>query len=162
MTTDVLLINASYQVLSRVAWQRAVTLVVTEVADIHEAHPDKMIHSMHLSIPLPTIIRMRTYVYTPRLQEWAHGVTRGRILLRDKRTCGYCGLRGDTIDHIIPKSRGGADSWDNLITSCAPCNNTKADRTPVQAGMKLLWVPRAPSAQDADQERVWLTLSEAV
>lgn len=161
MGTDVLLINASYLVLTRVPWQRAVTLVVTGEAEVFEAHPTRMIRSQHLEIPMPTIIRMRQYVHVPFKGVHGTAVSRGRILLRDRRTCGYCGGHADTIDHIHPRSRGGQDSFENLIAACGPCNQRKGDRTPIEAGMKLLWVPRAPDGSDADQERVWLTLAGA-
>lgn len=162
MNEDVLLINASYQVLTRIPWQRAISLVVTDAADIHEAHPTGMVRSKHLTIPMPTIIRMREYVHVPHGAFGPQAVTRGRILLRDKRMCGYCAKRGDTMDHVLPRSRGGQDTWENLIACCASCNQRKADRTPVEAGMKLLWIPRAPNGGDADQERVWLSLAVAV
>lgn len=160
---DALLTNAAYQVVSRVPWQRAVTLVVTDVVDVVERHPTRVIHSAGgLAIPLPTIVRQRRYVHVPPAAR-PHGdrATRAGILRRDKWTCGYCGERGSTLDHVIPQSRGGEDTWDNLITACAACNHAKADRTPVEAGMKLLWLPYAPTGHDADQDRVWLALSRA-
>lgn len=160
---DALLTNAAYQVVSRVPWQRAVTLVVMDLVDVVESHATEVIHSAGgLVIPVPTIIRQRKYVHV----DWTgrptgEMATRARVLLRDKRTCGYCGGRAETIDHVFPKSRGGLDRWDNLISACSPCNGEKADRTPVEWGRKLLWIPGPPNTVDADQERVWLALANA-
>jgi 5-methylcytosine-specific restriction endonuclease McrA len=158
---DVLLINASYQVLSRIEWQRAVCLVVTGEAETFEAHPSKMVRSQHLSIPMPRIIRMLEYVHVGFRPASRAQPTGSQIKLRDGRTCGYCGRHGDTIDHIIPQSKGGPNTWENLITACRPCNNRKADRTPVEAGMKLLWLPRPVVPDETDQTYIWSVLAEA-
>jgi 5-methylcytosine-specific restriction endonuclease McrA len=157
---DALLTNAAYQVVARVSWQRAVVLVVTDQVDVVESHPADVIHSAGgLAIPRPTIVRQRRYVHVPQLAlPCGESATRAGILLRDKRVCGYCGGRGDTIDHVVPKSRGGRDEWTNLIAACSPCNSGKGDRTPLEWGRRLLWLPYAPSAVDAEQERVWLAL----
>lgn len=160
---DALLTNAAYQVVSRIPWERAITLVVMDMVDVVESHPTHVIHSAGgLEIALPTIVRQRKYVHIDhgRLPR-GEGATRASILLRDKRTCAYCGKRGDTIDHVFPQSRGGRDEWTNLVCACGPCNQAKADRTPIEAGMKLLWMPYAPSLEDAEQERVWLALAWA-
>lgn len=160
---DVLLTNAAYQVVSRVPWQRAIVLVVTDQVDVVESHPIEVVHSQRLSIPLPTIIRQRRYVHVPHLAlPQTEAASRASILLRDRRTCAYCGSKGaDTIDHVFPKSRGGLDVWANLVAACKPCNNDKGDRTPIEWGRQLLWMPYAPSLMDADQDRVWLALAEA-
>lgn len=162
MLTDVLLINASYQVLTRVNWQRAVTMVVTGEAEIFEFASGTAIRSQFLELPMPTIIRMRNYVHVryPDLVK-SEAASRARILARDKWTCVYGGGRGTTIDHVIPQSRGGLNTWDNLAACCGPCNNLKGDRTPIEAGIRLLWIPRAPSRSEADQERVWQVLASA-
>jgi 5-methylcytosine-specific restriction endonuclease McrA len=158
---NALLTNAAYQVVSRVPWQRAVTLVVTGAVDVVEEHPHQVIHSAGgLAIPLPTIVRQRIYVHAPR----AHGprgdnATRAGIMRRDKWTCGYCGDRASTIDHVFPRSRGGLDRWDNLIAACERCNQAKGDHTPVEWGVPLLWMPYAPNEHAAEQDRVWLALA---
>ena len=157
--TDVLLINASYQVLSRIAWQRAVVLVVAGEADTIEAHPSRLVRSQHLTVPWPTIVRLRAYRHLLYRTVPSARPSVAQIKLRDARTCAYCGRHGDTVDHVVPRSRGGSNAWDNLVCACRPCNNRKADRTPVEAGMRLLWAPRpvAPGGVDqrADQQRVW-------
>lgn len=156
--TDVLLINASYQVLSRIDWQRAVVLVVTGEADTVEAHPDRLVRSQHLTVPWPTIVRLRAYRHLLYRTVPSARPSAAQIKHRDGRTCAYCGGHGDTVDHVVPRSRGGSNAWDNLVCACRPCNNRKADRTPVEAGMRLRWAPRPVepgSAQHlADQQRV--------
>ncbi len=158
--TDVLLCNASYQVLARIDWQRAVVLVVAGQAETIEAHPSRVIHSQHLAVPLPTIIRLLAYRHVAYRPGGDRRPSFGQIKLRDGRRCAYCGEHGDTVDHIMPRSRGGVDTWDNLVCACRPCNNRKADRTPVEAGMKLLWVPRPVIPDLADQQLVWDALAQ--
>lgn len=159
MAADVLLANASYQVLARISWERAITLLVTGRAELVEAHPDKVIHSQYLSIPLPTIVRLTSYVHIRHAGIRQVPTTYAGIKARDRNTCAYCGGRGGTVDHIIPSSRGGDSEWDNLITACASCNSRKADRTPVEAGMPLLFEPRPLVVGEADQERIWAALT---
>ncbi|NNG34534.1 HNH endonuclease [Nakamurella aerolata] len=156
--SGVLLINASYQVLCRIEWQRAITLLVTEAADAIENHPSEVVRSKFLTVPLPLIVRLRTYVHVDvgRIKQLRdRQPSYAQVRLRDRRTCAYCGEHGDTVDHIVPQSRGGQNTWDNLITACRECNNRKADRTPLEAGMRLLWTPRPPEADGADQQLVW-------
>ena len=158
--TDVLLCNASYQVLARIDWQRAVVLLVGGEAETIEAHPSRRIHSQHLVVPLPSIIRLLAYRHIPHRPGGERRPSYGQIKLRDGRCCAYCGERGDTVDHVMPRSRGGQDSWDNLVCACRPCNNRKADRTPVEAGMKLRWVPRPVIPGVGDQQLVWDALAQ--
>lgn len=158
---NTLLCNASYQVLSRIEWQRAVALVVTGEADTVEEHPTTVIRSQFLVIPLPTIVRLRAYRHVAFRAGQEKRPSFAQIKLRDGRTCAYCGGHGDTVDHIVPQSRNGQDTWDNLITACRDCNNRKADRTPVAAGMRLLWTPRPLVPNAGDQDRVWVALGKA-
>lgn len=160
---NALLTNIAYQVISRVPWQRAITLVVTDLVDVVETHPEKVIRSAGgLVIPLPTIVRQRRYVHVPQAHRpRSDNATRAGIMRRDKFTCGYCGGKASTLDHVFPRSRGGADTWLNLIAACEDCNQAKGDRTPVEWGRQLLWMPYAPTEHDADQDRVWLALSKA-
>jgi 5-methylcytosine-specific restriction endonuclease McrA len=160
--TDVLLCNASYQVLARIDWQRAVVLIVDGQAEAVEAQPHRMIRSQHLAVPFPTIIRLLAYRHIAHRPGRERRPSYAQIKLRDGRRCAYCGGPGDTVDHVIPRSRpGGGDTWDNLVCACRPCNNRKADRTPVEAGMKLLWAPRPVVPGDADQQLVWDALTQA-
>lgn len=93
---------------------------------------------------LPTIIRLVKYISAPYKKIV---LSRENVFKRDNHTCAYCGTVGKrlTVDHIHPKSRGGANSWENLITSCFGCNNKKDNRTPSEAGMKLLYKPFKPN-----------------
>ncbi len=94
-------------------------------------------------MPFPSVIRLARYIKIPfkKIE-----LSRRNILKRDGYRCQYCGVKSHelTIDHIIPKSRGGNDSWDNLVSACKECNNKKADRTPEEAGISLFKKPRRP------------------
>lgn len=158
---DVLLTNASYQVLSRIGWQRAVVLVVTGAGEILSAHPTRLVRSQHLSIPLPTIVRLNDYRHVQFRSAESRFPSYRQIRIRDGRRCAYCGGPGDTVDHVVPRSRGGSGHWDNLVCACRVCNNRKADRTPLEAGMRLRWAPRQVVTDDTDQKRVWNLLAAA-
>lgn len=163
--TDVLLLNASYQVLCRIVWSRAVVLIVTGEVDTVEAHPTRIVRSPRLTVPWPTVVRLRSYRHLVDRAVPSGRPSPAQIRLRDGRTCAYCGGPGDTVDHVLPRSRGGSNNWDNLVCACRPCNNRKADRTPAEAGMRLRWAPRSRPAADvqrqADQQRVWDLLAKA-
>lgn len=135
----VLVLNASYEPLNITSWRRAVVLLIKGKAEQLE-HNGRVIYH---NFPLPTVIRLRTYIKVPYKEI---PLTRRNILERDRHTCQYCKNRGDqlTLDHIVPKSRGGGDSWDNLVTACMRCNVRKGNRTPKEAGMPLLTHPRKP------------------
>ena len=98
-------------------------------------------------MPRPVVIRLVTYVRVPR-DTHKRRITRRAVFARDSWTCQYCGSRSNlTVDHVIPRSKGGASSWENIVASCAPCNRRKGDRTPRQAGMQPLRAPRTPRAE---------------
>jgi 5-methylcytosine-specific restriction endonuclease McrA len=104
----------------------------------------RQLHSVSDSYPWPSVIRLNNFIKLPYKDII---LTRKNILRRDKHKCGYCG-RGDlplTVDHILPKARGGVDSWENLITACLPCNNRKGDRTPSEANIQLRIKPFRPN-----------------
>ncbi len=139
--TDVLVLNADMQPLQRVPLRHAVRMLVRAVAEVHEAVPDRLIGVF----PVPTAVRLVRYVFA----RWRHSRTpawskRG-VLTRDGRACGYCERRADTIDHVLPVSRGGRNSWENTVAACSPCNQRKANRTPAEAGMVLRTLPAAPT-----------------
>lgn len=134
----VLVLNASYEPLNITSWRRAVILLLKEKAERVE-HNGKMLYS---SFPLPTVIRLRHYITVPYKEI---PLTRRNVLHRDSHTCQYCGYKDDlTIDHVIPRSRGGADEWENVITACVRCNIRKGNRTPKEAAMPLNVPPRRP------------------
>ncbi len=105
---------------------------------------NKFIPTVKANLPYPSVIRLSKFVRVPYKKVM---LSRKNILRRDNHRCAYCG-RSDlalTIDHIIPKARGGSDTWENLITACTKCNNYKGDRTPEEANMKLLFKPYKPN-----------------
>lgn len=159
----VLVLNASYEALNLVSWQHAIVLLVQGKASVHQLHDSgAIIHSQHLAIALPAVIVLTHYALVPyrELDEHAAASTTA-VMRRDKNTCGYCGAYASTVDHILPRSRGGPRSWVNLIAACLTCNQLKGDRTVEQAGMRLLWQPRAPS-RDPDSRRIWKELPAVV
>jgi 5-methylcytosine-specific restriction endonuclease McrA len=135
----VLVLNASYEPLNITSWRRAVVLLLKDKAEGLE-HNGRVVYR---DFPLPTVIRLRQYIKVPYREI---PLTRKNILERDRQTCQYCQKRGEqlTIDHILPRSRGGGDSWENLVTACMRCNVHKGNRTPKEAEMDLLCRPRKP------------------
>ncbi len=135
----VLVLNASYEPLNITNWKRAVVLLLKGKAEQLE-HNGKYVYE---KLPLPSVIRLRQYVKVPHKEI---PLTRRNILERDRYTCQYCGYRGEhlTIDHVIPRSRGGGDTWENLVTACVRCNIKKGNRTPKEANMSLSRQPRKP------------------
>lgn len=142
---QVVVLNASHEVLDRVPWQRAVTMVVAGEAEMHETDPNRVVRSQFLTLPFPRVIRLVKYVYV-KFKERVVGrhASRSAILARDGGKCAYCGGPGATVDHVIPRSRGGESTWTNLVTACLRCNQKKRNRTPAEAKMPLLWKPERP------------------
>jgi 5-methylcytosine-specific restriction endonuclease McrA len=141
----VLVLNATFEPINVCTVRRATVLVLKERAEILERH-ERDLHAETLTMPRPIVIRLTTYVRVPR-EAHRRKITRRAVFARDRWTCQYCGgVRGAlTIDHVIPRSRGGPSSWDNIVTCCAPCNRRKGDRLPKAVGMKLMTEPRPPS-----------------
>jgi 5-methylcytosine-specific restriction endonuclease McrA len=135
----VLVLNASFEPLNITSWRRAVVLLLKGKAEQLE-HNGKFLYK---DFPLPSVIRLRQYVRVPYKEI---PLTRRNILERDRNTCQYCDRKGDqlTLDHVIPRSRGGGDTWENLVAACVRCNVKKGNRTPKEAGMILLFQPRRP------------------
>ena len=139
--------NADYRVLTHVTWQEAVRLLLRGSVYVIERHsPAVHIHSPLTVIELPLSVALHQYIHVPYRR--GTRVTRDGVLTRDSYTCAYCGGHGDTLDHVIPESRGGLNTWDNLVTACAPCNGRKGNRTPAEAGMRLRWEPYEPRERD--------------
>lgn len=146
-----LALNASFEPLNIVPARRAVRLVLDGKAEILEVDGDHHFRSEREAVPCPSVIRLVRFVHVPR--RFRRQVTNTFLFARDGYSCQYCGrhrseLRGRqflTRDHIVPISRGGGNTWDNVVTSCSPCNNRKANRLPEEAGLTLLTVPREPN-----------------
>lgn len=142
---QVLVLNATYEPLSVVSVKRAVVLLLKEKAELIEAAQAKL-RSKNFSLPRPLVIRLVYYVKIPR--RISLPVTRKTIFARDNYTCQYCNTLPPkqllTVDHVLPRSRGGKTTWENVVTACQTCNGRKGNRTPVEAGMKLMSEPRRP------------------
>jgi len=138
---DVLVINADLGPLHRVSLRHAVRMLVRRVAEIHEAEPDRLIGVY----PMPTVVRLVRYVVTRWRYTAGPAWSRSGVLLRDGRRCGYCAGHATTVDHILPRSRGGRNTWHNTIAACEGCNQRKGDRTPAEAGMVPRFEATTPS-----------------
>ncbi len=135
----VLVLNASYEPLNVCSWRRAIILVFKGKAEQVE-HNGKVIHK---DFHIPTVIRLRRYIKAPYKEI---PLTRRNLMYRDHYSCQYCGLKttGLTIDHILPTSRGGTNTWDNVVACCQTCNVKKGNRTPKEASMQLAKHAKAP------------------
>lgn len=134
----VIVLNASYEPHQTVSVPHAVRMLVRKVAVIEESE-DRLIGPY----PWPKVVRLVRYVYARWIVP-TDRFTRVGMLRRDKYICRYCKKYGDTMDHVIPESRGGRTDWLNCVTACEKCNFDKADRTPEQAKMPMLWEPYIP------------------
>ena len=139
----VLVLNQSYEPLTVCRARRAVVLIYEGKAEIIENGMGS-IHSLHATYELPSVIRIARHVRRPYRQR---KMTRYEIFNRDKYTCQYCAeqSRHLTLDHVIPRYRGGQHTWENVVSACADCNRRKAGRTPKEANMKLIRTPGPPT-----------------
>ncbi len=138
-----LVLNASFEPLNVCTVRRAVVLVLKEKAELLETG-ERVLHSENSTFPHPVVIRLVTYVRVPR-DSARRRITRRAVFARDSWTCQYCGSGGRlTVDHMLPRSRGGPSEWENIVTACAPCNRRKGNRTPTEAGIKPRRKPRVP------------------
>src|SRR4051812_32807449 len=142
---QVLVLNASYEPLNVCSVRRAHVLVFKGKAEVLE-ELDRPLTSATSTFRWPHVIRLVTYVRVPRLVQ--RKISRRALFARDGWRCVYCGTTNGrlTLDHVIPRSRGGESSWENVVTSCAPCNLRKADRLPHEVQMELPVPPRPPAA----------------
>ncbi|HSH76821.1 MAG TPA: HNH endonuclease [Longimicrobiales bacterium] len=146
-----LALNASFEPLTIVPARRAVRLVIDGKAEILEQDSERLFRSEKRVMPVPAVIRLVRYVHVP--YRFRRQVTNTFLFARDDYTCQYCGrrkseLRGRqflTRDHVRPLSRGGLNTWDNVVTSCSPCNNRKGGRPPEEAGLSLQREPTEPN-----------------
>ncbi len=143
--TRVLVLNASYEPINVCTTRRAAVLILKSKAEILE-RSEWNLHAESFTMPRPLVIRLTTYVRIPR-DAHARKITRRAVFARDRWTCQYCGVeRGTlTVDHVIPRSKGGSSAWENIVASCAPCNRRKGDRLPAQADMHPKRTPAPPS-----------------
>jgi len=143
MNGHVLVLNQDYSALTVCSVQRAIVLMHLQKVHLVEAVDGKAVRSPSTRMPYPSIVRLKAYARIPYKKVM---LSRKNVLKRDHHTCQYCGSRDRlTIDHIRPKSRGGRDTWENLVAACVTCNNRKGDMTPEEAGMELNREPFRPS-----------------
>ena len=139
----VLVLNQSYEPIMVLGAKRAIILVLSKKVEAIENYRE-IIHSSYLSLPLPSVIKLREYA---RIRRKEIVLSRKNILKRDNHECQYCLIRSVpmTIDHIIPKQLGGEDTWDNLVAACVPCNTRKGNKTTKEARMDLKKKVRKPT-----------------
>lgn len=135
---NVLVLNAGYEPLHRVSVNHAIRMIVREVAVIEESTDE-----MFGTFPFPKVLRLVKYVRIA-WRDKSPRYSKHRLFERDKYECGYCGKPANTVDHIMPRSRGGSTTWTNTIASCIKCNRKKANKTPEEAGMSLRFKPVEP------------------
>ncbi|HVE74990.1 MAG TPA: HNH endonuclease [Mycobacteriales bacterium] len=162
-----LVLNASYEPLCVVSGRRAVVLCLTDKA-IPVACADQVLHSERAEVAVPVVVRLTRFVRVPFRATVP--LTRKAVFARDGGRCVYCGGAATSLDHVVPKSRGGSHTWDNVVSACGRCNHIKADRGIAELGWRLHAVPAVPSgsawrvvgARRVDPRwRPWLDLPEA-
>jgi 5-methylcytosine-specific restriction endonuclease McrA len=142
----VLLLNSTYEPLTALSARRAVVMVLCGKADVVHADPSAPeVRSESRAVTVPTVIRLRSYVRVPYRARIP--MTRAALMHRDRFRCAYCGSKADTVDHVVPRSRGGEHSWENCVAACATCNHRKADRMLAELGWTLRSVPLPPKGQ---------------
>lgn len=137
-----LVLNAGYEPLAVVSFKRALVLVMNEKATVVERVEGDPVRTIDGSYERPAVILLTRYVRVPGGR--SAPVTRRGVLRRDGHRCAYCGKTASTIDHVLPRSRGGKDTWENLVACCLRCNNVKGDRTPQEMTWSLRWAPGVP------------------
>lgn len=157
-----LLLNASYEPLQVISWQRAVSMLVLGKVEVVKSY-DRLLRAVSWSVRVPSVVRLTRYVRRRRVQV---AMTRRNIFARDNFQCQYCLKKFSekelTRDHVVPRSQGGGMTWENIVAACGRCNRDKGGRTPKQANMKLAKIPRRPesleklfSIIEGSGEEVW-------
>lgn len=145
-----LVLNATYEPLTVVPGRRAVVLVLADKADAVEG-TGAWLHAERIELEVPSVIRLRSLIRVSRDRDLK--LSRRGVLVRDGFRCQYCGERAETIDHVVPRSRGGTHTWENLVAACRGCNVRKADRLLHDTRLKLCRQPSQPRCL------TWLTVS---
>lgn len=140
-----LVLSSSFEPLASINWQKAITLLTLGKCEIVEEY-DREIRSAFLVIKMPAVVRLISYF---RRGKRVVRFNRQNVLARDKWRCQYCGQKKSTkdltYDHVVPRAKGGKTEWANIVSCCKKCNSSKANRSPQEAGMKLLSKPKKPS-----------------
>jgi 5-methylcytosine-specific restriction endonuclease McrA len=141
---QVLVLNATYEPINVCTVRRAAVLLLKERAELIEDRTGTILHSATDVMPRPEVIRLTRYAPVPR-HTATRRITRRAIFARDGWACQYCDAKSDlTVDHVIPRAKGGLSTWDNVVACCAPCNRRKGDMLPHVAGMHPRMTPKAP------------------
>ena len=143
MLLRTLVLNAGYEPLAVVSFRRALILVLNNKAKVIQGAPKYRVRSASAEFECPSVILLSRYVRIPGSRNVP--LSRRGVLRRDGFRCAYCNRSANTIDHVQPKSRGGRDTWQNLVACCLSCNNKKGDRTLAEIGWSLKFVPAMPS-----------------
>jgi 5-methylcytosine-specific restriction endonuclease McrA len=141
-TAATLLLNATYEPLCVVSSRRAIVLVLAAKAEAVDSTDDE-VHAERITVAVPIVVRLTRYVRVPYPVQVP--LSRRAVFTRDGSTCVYCGGSATSIDHVVPRSRGGTHTWDNVVAACRRCNHTKADRSLAEMGWSLPHPPGAPS-----------------
>jgi len=139
--SSALVLNATYEPLGVVSVRRATILILSAKATCL-ADGDGILHSARMCLPVPLVVRLSRYVRVP-YRPYV-GLSRRAIFARDGGRCAYCHAPAETVDHVLPRSRGGHHAWENVVAACARCNHSKGDRTPTELGWRLRVTPAAP------------------
>lgn len=143
MAMSVLLLNASYDPLRIITLKRAVILVMQDKAEIVEEGNGE-VRSQKVRLRRPSVIRLKYYVNVPFRTKMP--LNNRNVLIRDKYECAYCNdRRATTVDHVVPRAKGGRHEWTNVVAACARCNSKKSDKMLSEIGWETKWVPRVPS-----------------
>ncbi len=145
-----LVLNATYEPICVVSSRRALVLVLERRAELVHGTGAEF-HSVRARYPEPSVVRLKHYVRVPRQTRVA--ITRRSVFARDGHRCQYCGGQAENIDHVVPRSRGGTHTWDNVVAACRRCNAAKEDRLLEESGFMLRRRPHAP------RSRVWLLVA---
>jgi len=145
-----LVLNATYEPIGVVSSRRALILALSKKVDVLAESGD-LISSADLSVPIPSVVRLRYYVKVPYRR--VAPLNRRAVFARDHGTCQYCGKAAESIDHVIPRSRGGEHIWDNVVACCRRCNTYKGDRFLKDCDLKLRAAPTAP------QQYIWIKVA---
>jgi len=145
----VIVLNTDNTALHTVSVNHAIKMLVRQVAIVEEARDGHTIGPY----PWPIVLRLIRYVKTSFLYATAPTWSKRGVLRRDQHRCAYCAQKADTVDHLLPQSRGGQNTWLNTVAACTRCNNLKADRTPGEAAMALGWKPSVPGWRDVLNHR---------
>ncbi len=139
-----MILNQNYEPINIFSARKAILLLYLGKAELIDSKDGKYVRSSTSQMPFPSIVRLSVYVHIPFKKII---LSRKNILKRDGHKCQYCGKSGGnlTIDHIVPRSQGGEDTWENLVAACVSCNNRKDDRSPDEVSMKLLRKPMRPN-----------------